>query len=154
MATRCVIRDAYFGDIKNDKVDSNLMPLVKKLIDERMKPWDPKMVDDPVQDRLLEIIAAKKKGKKRPAKAKESTLGASKQCRQHHGCFKEKYRQRKQIEKTLTVPFCLGLFNGSGGCAKIGPGIAFYRGKTGRRVEDREIGRADAGSEFLPFEWH
>ena len=25
------------------------------------------MVDDPVQDRLLEIIAAKKKGKKRPA---------------------------------------------------------------------------------------
>ena len=66
-------RDAYFSDIKNDKVDSNLMPLVKTLIDERMKPWDPKMVDDPVQDRLLEIIAAKKKGKKRPAKAKEST---------------------------------------------------------------------------------
>jgi DNA end-binding protein Ku len=65
-------RDAYFGDIKNDKVDSNLMPLVKALIDERMKPWDPKMVDDPVQDRLLEIIAAKKKGKKRPAKPKES----------------------------------------------------------------------------------
>ena len=44
------------------------MALVKKLIDERTKPWEPKMVDDPVQDRLLEIIAAKKKGKKRPAK--------------------------------------------------------------------------------------
>jgi DNA end-binding protein Ku len=29
------------------------------------------MVEDPVQDRLLEIIAARKKGKKRPAKAKE-----------------------------------------------------------------------------------
>jgi DNA end-binding protein Ku len=65
-------RDAYFGDIKNEKVDSNLMTLVRTLIDERVKPWDPKMVDDPVQDRLLEIIAAKKKGKKRPAKPKES----------------------------------------------------------------------------------
>jgi DNA end-binding protein Ku len=63
-------QDAYFGDIKKDKADSKLMPLVQKLIDERMKPWDPKMVDDPVQDRLLEIIAAKKKGKKRPAKSK------------------------------------------------------------------------------------
>ncbi|MBB3236291.1 Ku protein [Phyllobacterium endophyticum] len=62
--------EAYFGDIKKDKTDSKLMPLVQKLIDERMKPWDPKMVDDPVQDRLLEIIAAKKKGKKRPAKSK------------------------------------------------------------------------------------
>ena len=28
------------------------------------------MVTDPVQDRLLDIIAAKKKGRKRPAKAK------------------------------------------------------------------------------------
>jgi DNA end-binding protein Ku len=65
-------RDAYFGDIKNEKVDSNLMTLVRTLIDERVKPWDPKMVDDPVQDRLLEIIAAKKKGKKRPANPKES----------------------------------------------------------------------------------
>jgi DNA end-binding protein Ku len=63
-------RDTYFGDIKNGKADSQLMTLVKTLIDERTKPWDPKMVDDPVQDRLLEIIAAKKKGKKRPAAAK------------------------------------------------------------------------------------
>ncbi len=63
-------RDAYFGDIKNDKIDGQLMELVKTLIEERKKPWDPKMVDDPVQDRLLEIIAAKKKGKKRPAATK------------------------------------------------------------------------------------
>lgn len=63
-------RETYFGDIKDGKPDANLMTLVKTLIDERTKPWDPKMIDDPVQDRLLEIIAAKKKGKKRPVKAK------------------------------------------------------------------------------------
>lgn len=63
-------RDDYFGDVKNHKPDSKMMTLVKTLIDERTKPWDSKMVDDPVQDRLLEIIAAKKKGKKRPAKPK------------------------------------------------------------------------------------
>ncbi len=61
-------REGYFGDIPTGKTDAQLMALVKTLIDERTKPWDPKMVDDPVQDRLLEIIAAKKKGKKRPAK--------------------------------------------------------------------------------------
>lgn len=63
----------YFGKIGKENADPKLMALVKTLIDERTKPWDPKMVDDPVQDRLLDIIAAKKK-KKRPtktAKAKE-----------------------------------------------------------------------------------
>lgn len=59
----------YFGDKGKDKPDSELMTLVSKLIDARTKPWDPAMVDDPVQGRLLDIIAAKKKGRKRPAKA-------------------------------------------------------------------------------------
>jgi len=58
----------YFRDKSKDKPDSELMGLVTKLIDARTKPWDPAMVNDPVQDRLLEIIASKKKGKKRPAK--------------------------------------------------------------------------------------
>ncbi|MEK1891584.1 MAG: Ku protein [Phyllobacterium sp.] len=62
--------DSYFGDIPTGKTDPELMKLVQTLIEERTKPWDPNMADDPVQDRLLEIIAAKKKGKKRPAKAK------------------------------------------------------------------------------------
>jgi DNA end-binding protein Ku len=60
----------YFGDIKDGKPDPKLMTLVKKLVDERTTAWDPKMVTDPVQDRLLDIIAAKKKGRKRTAKAK------------------------------------------------------------------------------------
>ena len=60
----------YFAGLKEAKPETKALTLVKTLIKERTKPWDPKMVDDPVQDRLLEIIAAKKKGRKRPAKAK------------------------------------------------------------------------------------
>jgi DNA end-binding protein Ku len=47
-----------------------MMDLVSTLIDERTRQWDPGMTADPVQARLLEIIASKKKGKKRPAMAK------------------------------------------------------------------------------------
>jgi DNA end-binding protein Ku len=60
----------YFGSISNGKRDPKLMSLVKTLIDERTKQWDPRMVHDPVQDRLLDIIESKKKGKKRTAKTK------------------------------------------------------------------------------------
>ncbi|GGE53725.1 non-homologous end joining protein Ku [Agaricicola taiwanensis] len=58
----------YFGGIGEAKPDSKLMPMIKKLIDERTKHWTPEMVDDPVQGRLLEIIADRKKGRKRPVK--------------------------------------------------------------------------------------
>lgn len=61
----------YFSARQEAKPDSQAMTLVKKLIGERTKAWDPAMVTDPVQDRLLDLIASKKKGKKRPAKAKQ-----------------------------------------------------------------------------------
>jgi DNA end-binding protein Ku len=61
--------DDYFGSIGGAKTDPEPMALVKDLIDERTRRWDPKMVQDPVQDRLLEIIASKKKGAKRLTKA-------------------------------------------------------------------------------------
>lgn len=61
--------DAYFGGIKTGKVDPKLLLLARTLIEERTEPWNPSMVHDPVQEKLLEIIAAKKKGRK-PAKAK------------------------------------------------------------------------------------
>jgi len=66
------VRDAkdYFAGISQAKPDARLLALVKKLIDERSTAWTPKLVEDPVQERLLEIIEAKKKGRKRPAKAK------------------------------------------------------------------------------------
>ncbi|CAM3110628.1 DNA end-binding protein Ku [Paracoccus aminovorans] len=60
----------YFQDIDEGKVDAGLLKLVTRLIDERKAPWDPAMVADPVQDRLLDIIAAKAKGRKRAAKPK------------------------------------------------------------------------------------
>jgi DNA end-binding protein Ku len=63
--------EAYFEDGKGDKADPKLMSMIKKIIDERSAPWDPKMVKDPVQDKLLSIIAAKKKKTgKAPAKKK------------------------------------------------------------------------------------
>lgn len=62
----------YFERIGGAKVDAGLMKLVTRLIDERTTSWDPDMVADPVQAKLLDIIAAKKKGRKRPAKAKQA----------------------------------------------------------------------------------
>lgn len=62
--------DSYFDGIDDAKPDAKLMDLVDQLIQERIKPWDPKMVLDPVQERLLDIIASKKKGRKKPSKAK------------------------------------------------------------------------------------
>jgi len=61
--------EAYFAGIETGKVDPKLLKLAERLIDERSRPWDASMVRDPVQERLLEIIAAKKKGR-RPARAK------------------------------------------------------------------------------------
>ena len=62
-------QDDYFGDLRETQPDPELMTLVTKLIEERTKPWTPEMVRDPVQDRLLDIIASRKRGK-RPAKEK------------------------------------------------------------------------------------
>ncbi len=68
------VRDAkdYFAAIGDAKPAADEMRLMKKLIDEQTKPWSPTMVDDPIQDRLLELIASKQKPQKRPPKkAKE-----------------------------------------------------------------------------------
>lgn len=51
------------------KADAKLTRLVTKLIDERTAEWSDDLVDDPVQEKLEKIIASKKKGAKRPAKA-------------------------------------------------------------------------------------
>ena len=64
--------DAYFGEIDDTKSDLKIMPLVQQLIKKQTRHWDSKLVSDPVQDKLLEIIEAKRKKTKRPAKAKAS----------------------------------------------------------------------------------
>ncbi len=68
--------DAYFAGIDdNETADSEMMSLVQQLIKKQTQQWDPKMVIDPVQDRLQDIIAAKKKAMKKPAKAKSPAPG-------------------------------------------------------------------------------
>ena len=61
----------FFAAIRDVKPDTELMRLIGDLIKSRKKAWSPEMVADPVQGRLLDIIAAKKKGAKK-AKAKPS----------------------------------------------------------------------------------
>jgi DNA end-binding protein Ku len=60
----------YFGDLKAEKPDPKLMKLVGSLIEERTRSWSPEMVNDPVQANLLELIASKKKGRKKVAAPK------------------------------------------------------------------------------------
>jgi DNA end-binding protein Ku len=64
------VRDAkpYFAAIDEDeKPQSDLLALAKKLIEERSKPWSPEMVKDPVQEHLLKLIASKRKRRVKPA---------------------------------------------------------------------------------------
>jgi DNA end-binding protein Ku len=58
------VRDAseYFASIREVKPDAELMRLIANLIKSRKKAWSPDMVADPVQERLIDIIEAKKKG--------------------------------------------------------------------------------------------
>jgi DNA end-binding protein Ku len=61
----------YFASIRDEKPDPELLRLIGDLIKSRKKAWSPEMVADPVQAKLLDIIAAKKKGAKK-IKAKPS----------------------------------------------------------------------------------
>jgi DNA end-binding protein Ku len=46
-----------------------MMPLIQQLIKKQTQDWTPKLVIDPVQDRLLDIINTKKKALKKPSKS-------------------------------------------------------------------------------------
>lgn len=64
--------DAYFIGIDDAPSDSQMMPLIQQLIKKQTRHWDSKLVADPVQDKLLQIIEAKRKKTKRPARTKAS----------------------------------------------------------------------------------
>jgi len=68
--------EAYFADVDGVSPESKMLSLVTDLIDKGTKPWSPKMVSDPVQDRLLEIIAAKKAKKPAPKAKPKPQQGA------------------------------------------------------------------------------
>jgi DNA end-binding protein Ku len=55
--------DEIFGDIAERKADAKLVSLVRKVIGERSRAWEPAMVSDPVQENLKELIASKRKKK-------------------------------------------------------------------------------------------
>lgn len=61
----------YFENVEEVKPEKKLVDLVHRLIEDKTKPWNPNMVDDPIQDRLLELVAQKKKGKKVVARSKD-----------------------------------------------------------------------------------
>ena len=58
----------YFARLDDQKVDRDLLKLVGTLIDTRKADWTPDFVADPVQERLVDIIEAKRKGRSRPKK--------------------------------------------------------------------------------------
>lgn len=58
----------YFARLDDQKVDRDLLTLVETLIDTRKADWTPDFVADPVQERLVDIIEAKRKGRSRPKK--------------------------------------------------------------------------------------
>jgi len=64
--------ETYFAETGDVQPDPDQMLLIGKLIDSHIQPFDPKMVSDPVQERLLALIASKRKGKKRTEKPRPS----------------------------------------------------------------------------------
>jgi DNA end-binding protein Ku len=64
--------DDYAGAVADEKPDAGTLSMIVKLIQARKLPWDPKLVEDPVQDKLLDTIAAKKKGRRTPAKLRRA----------------------------------------------------------------------------------
>lgn len=60
------VRDAddYFKGVAGKVPNADQLGLMKKYIKARSRKWDASLVEDPVQDRLLEIIEAKKKKRK------------------------------------------------------------------------------------------
>lgn len=73
--------DDWFAAVENTSPEPEAMQLVKTLIKQRTRMWEPSMAQDPVQAKLIDIIAAKKTarntgkntGKKKPARADAPT---------------------------------------------------------------------------------
>ena len=58
--------DEYWEKVDEVKIDKKMLAMVEQLIEDRTTEWTDKMVQDPVQDRLLDIIKAKQSHKKKP----------------------------------------------------------------------------------------
>ncbi|WP_421915207.1 Ku protein [Mesorhizobium sp.] len=58
--------DTVFGDIKAVKTDQEMTELAELIIDKKKAKFDPSKFDDKYEDALLELIRAKKAGRKAP----------------------------------------------------------------------------------------
>ena len=64
------VRDpaAYFSQMGEEKVDRKLVAMIKTLIGERKREWSEDLVRDPLQERMVELIEAKRKTGGKPRK--------------------------------------------------------------------------------------
>ena len=68
--------DPYFKSIKPSDSEPDLASLLGDLIKSRTKRWSADLMKDPVQDKLVELIKSKKKGKKpKKAEPEKSAVG-------------------------------------------------------------------------------
>jgi DNA end-binding protein Ku len=58
--------DTIFGDIEATKTDDEMIDLAQHIINQKKTKFDPSKFDDRYEDALLELIRAKKAGKKAP----------------------------------------------------------------------------------------
>lgn len=62
--------DDYWKEVDDKPVDKKMLAMVEQLIEDRTTTWSDHMVEDPVQDRLLDIIKQKQSSKKKKAPPK------------------------------------------------------------------------------------
>ncbi|MBL0375424.1 Ku protein [Rhizobium sp. KVB221] len=68
--------DDYFAGLDNGAPEAGQLSLMNKYIKAHTRKWDSSLAEDPVQERLLEIIESRKKKQKgRPAKPKAEPPG-------------------------------------------------------------------------------
>ena len=117
------------------------------------------MVMDPVQAKLLDIIAAKKKGRRRPVKVEAEAAAPPDQRHQRYRCVEEECSPpRASLRSGSATGSCrLFLRRGPGGYKRSRsgsvavPGIAGERRKPRRHVVDpSERAGTDARPEFVP----
>lgn len=60
-----------FAQLGDPKPDGDALQLLRRLIETRTAKWDPKLVEDPVQDKLRALIESRRKGRKTTRKAKD-----------------------------------------------------------------------------------
>ncbi|WP_082540381.1 Ku protein [Bosea sp. Leaf344] len=67
------VRDqkAYFAGIDKAKPEPEMLQLATRFIEQKREAWSPEMVQDPLQEKLLQLIATKKKRKPKPSASGE-----------------------------------------------------------------------------------